>query len=173
MSLIECPECKKEISSFAKSCPHCGFPLENIETTHTYSITLYKMTMLNNCKIYTSAFLSKISKEVSTIVSDRIKETPCVIATGLTECNAKRIKTQLEKYGCTVFIDEDNGYIKKTISNKEIDDYYMLSEDTIRCPRCNSTAITTGNRGYSLVWGFIGSGKTVNRCGKCGHTWKP
>lgn len=22
-------------------------------------------------------------------------------------------------------------------------------------------------------WGTIGSGKTVNRCGKCGYTWKP
>lgn len=43
----------------------------------------------------------------------------------------------------------------------------------LTCPRCGSTAITTGSRGYSLVWGFAGSGKTVNRCGKCGYSWKP
>ena len=24
MSLVQCSECKKEISSAAKSCPHCG-----------------------------------------------------------------------------------------------------------------------------------------------------
>ena len=28
MALIECCECKKEISSKAKACPHCGLPIE-------------------------------------------------------------------------------------------------------------------------------------------------
>lgn len=28
MTLIKCPECGKEISDKAKSCPHCGFPIE-------------------------------------------------------------------------------------------------------------------------------------------------
>ena len=42
-----------------------------------------------------------------------------------------------------------------------------------KCPRCGSTSITAGQRGYSLLWGFIGSGNTVNRCSNCGHKWKP
>ena len=42
-----------------------------------------------------------------------------------------------------------------------------------KCPRCGSTSITAGQRGYSLIWGFLGSGNTVNRCSKCGHKWKP
>lgn len=29
MSLINCPECQKEISDKAASCPHCGYPIEN------------------------------------------------------------------------------------------------------------------------------------------------
>ncbi len=28
MSLITCPECKKEISDEANSCPNCGFPIK-------------------------------------------------------------------------------------------------------------------------------------------------
>ena len=28
MSLIECPECGKEVSSEAESCPHCGHPIK-------------------------------------------------------------------------------------------------------------------------------------------------
>lgn len=28
MALILCPECKREISDQAKTCPHCGFPIE-------------------------------------------------------------------------------------------------------------------------------------------------
>lgn len=43
----------------------------------------------------------------------------------------------------------------------------------IKCPRCGSTAVTTGPRGANGFWGFIGAGKTVNRCGNCGNTWKP
>lgn len=43
----------------------------------------------------------------------------------------------------------------------------------VKCPKCGSTSITAGQRGYSLLTGFIGSGKTVNRCANCGHKWKP
>lgn len=43
----------------------------------------------------------------------------------------------------------------------------------VRCPKCGSTQITTGQRGYSLFSGFLGSNKTVNRCANCGYSWKP
>lgn len=47
------------------------------------------------------------------------------------------------------------------------------STNTVLCPRCGSTNITAGQRGYSLLTGFVGSGSTVNRCANCGHKWKP
>ena len=28
MALLECPECKKAISEYAKACPFCGFPIK-------------------------------------------------------------------------------------------------------------------------------------------------
>ncbi len=43
----------------------------------------------------------------------------------------------------------------------------------VSCPKCGSISIATGQRGYSMVSGFIGSGKTVNRCANCGYVWKP
>ena len=46
-------------------------------------------------------------------------------------------------------------------------------EERVKCPRCGSTNITTGQRGFKLTTGFIGSNKTVNRCGNCGYSWKP
>ena len=46
-------------------------------------------------------------------------------------------------------------------------------KNVIYCPRCGSTQITTGQRGYSFLTGFLGSNKAVNRCAKCGHTWEP
>lgn len=42
-----------------------------------------------------------------------------------------------------------------------------------KCPKCGSTAITTGSRGVNFTFGLIGASKTVNRCSNCGHTWKP
>ena len=42
-----------------------------------------------------------------------------------------------------------------------------------RCPKCGSTSISTGQRGYSLVTGFIGAGRTTNRCASCGYKWEP
>lgn len=50
---------------------------------------------------------------------------------------------------------------------------YLAKKNLPRCPKCSSTNIATGQRGYSLITGFIGSGKTVNRCTNCGHKWKP
>lgn len=34
MALINCPECKKQISDKATSCPHCGFPLSSHNSTN-------------------------------------------------------------------------------------------------------------------------------------------
>lgn len=49
----------------------------------------------------------------------------------------------------------------------------ITDQDTLTCPKCGSTAVSTGARGFSIFTGFLGSGSTVNRCGKCGHKWKP
>ena len=49
---------------------------------------------------------------------------------------------------------------------------YQERYNKVKCPKCNCTDIGVTNRGYSLVWGFIGSGQPMNVCKKCGHKWK-
>ena len=34
MSLIKCPDCGKEISSYVENCPHCGYPLKKKKECH-------------------------------------------------------------------------------------------------------------------------------------------
>ena len=34
MALIKCPECGKEVSTAAKTCPHCGYPLKEQTATN-------------------------------------------------------------------------------------------------------------------------------------------
>lgn len=49
----------------------------------------------------------------------------------------------------------------------------IVNDDVVRCPKCGSSSIATVNRGYSLMWGFLGSGSPRNVCQKCGHKFAP
>ena len=40
MALINCPECGKEVSNKAKSCPNCGCPIEVVNSTGEVKIKL-------------------------------------------------------------------------------------------------------------------------------------
>lgn len=43
----------------------------------------------------------------------------------------------------------------------------------VRCPRCGSTQITTGQTFKRALFGLIYNQITVNRCANCGYTWEP
>lgn len=45
--------------------------------------------------------------------------------------------------------------------------YQKKEEPVIRCPRCNSKEYTLLNKGYSLFWGFLGSGRIKRVCNYC------
>lgn len=78
---------------------------------------------------------------------------------------------------CSPLFDEDlyarregrEKILKQATLNRQME----ASKNVPKCPKCGSTAITTGARGFSIITGFLGSGQTVNRCGNCGHKWKP
>lgn len=64
--------------------------------------------------------------------------------------------------------------MRERVHKKQAEQARIEKEQGIlRCPKCGSTAVSTGARGFSIVTGFLGSGQTVNRCGNCGHKWKP
>lgn len=89
-----------------------------------------------------------------------------------------------QEYNYKHFISLDKRMDKLIIElateyNQEIVSQIQQSNETeddknqVHCPRCGSTQITTGQRGYSFLTGFLGSNKTVNRCANCGYSWKP
>jgi hypothetical protein len=49
----------------------------------------------------------------------------------------------------------------------------MTKEDPIKCPRCRSTQIQAGTRGWNIWTGIIGSHKVVLTCLKCGFRFNP
>ena len=44
---------------------------------------------------------------------------------------------------------------------------------SVYCPMCGCTDIATVSRGYSVFWVFLGSGKPMNVCQKCGYKFAP
>ena len=47
------------------------------------------------------------------------------------------------------------------------------AQSIVCCPKCGSTSIATINRGFSLVWGVLGSGSARNVCQACGYKFIP
>lgn len=155
MALISCPECCKEVSSLTKQCIHCGFPLidekENIclidGEEHDLSDIkrrLMGITQDDDKAIYTIGF--DIARQVGSISGRAGRELANII---------------METGKVPKIYDGGLLTIRSSSSNK------------LRCPKCSSTNVSTGSRGHSLVFGFIGSGKTANRCGDCGYKWEP
>lgn len=149
MALIKCPECGKEISEHSKFCISCGFPLA--ESSNTVCTINGKEFDLSN---YRKLILE--SGENSTIL--------------------KKLEDKLFDEVRTITIYEAEELLNIITTTQKIPKVFNshhVSALLPRCPKCGSTSISTGARGYSVWTGFIGSGKTVNRCAKCGHTWKP
>lgn len=152
MALINCPECNREISNKASHCVYCGFPIRKENTI---------------CIIDGKAYdLGEIQKKILSIESgdegskyEIIKEIMKVVD-GISMHTA----------ACLVNVTIDNGRLPNEYGYSHAQN--RINHD-VKCPKCGSKSITTGNRGYSLAWGFIGSGKTVNRCAKCGYKWEP
>lgn len=160
MALIKCPECGGNVSDKSPACIHCGYPLHNlISATEDYQIELisygtYKLPTLTKIVEHTSKGLPEAQKMIDNI--------PCIIISGISKEKAEIIYNDFKYAGAQVQINK--GSYSHTVLDSEI---------RLTCPKCKSTNITTGARGYNLFSGFIGSNKTVNRCGKCGYSWQP
>ena len=96
-----------------------------------------------------------------------IEKIPTIIIECIDLERANQIQKDLISLGAGCAIEEHNP--KRTDS--EIKDRY--TDNLLHCPRCGSTSVAIGERGWKITTGFIGSSKTTNRCGNCGHTWQP
>lgn len=177
MSLIKCIECGNEVSSYASICPKCGFPIQmSISPQNDNGLfDVVVVSISNNDLDWIEGFICKLWHATNDYASMTVKNTPFPIVNGVTKQTADEVRGLLEKEGCTIsIVDSKESKEIYTIDQvKATGLYKKYHQPPLTCPRCGSTAITTGSRGYSLVWGFAGSGKTVNRCGKCGYSWKP
>lgn len=170
MALITCLECGKVFSDKALSCPECGCPTE-MSNDFNYSI------LVNNIKQDATILYEALELYKKDEIDVRAM---------------RRAYNQWNKEVCSYkMIPDDSLALRKYITdNKAIPKKWdcsslsyeewekqvnaaLAERNRPHCPKCNSTSITTGARGANGLFGFMGASKTVNRCGKCGHTWTP
>jgi len=194
MALIKCPECGREISDKAPQCIFCGYPIALLsneeqakdDSSHFYKITLDKVPYSSFAHAVTC--VTKITGKYMGESTDIVKSAPCQLISGLSYDTSVRIKKMFNAVNVDVSIMEDsdskepNEFIQNVILPSDLENQRIAEgliketddrHDVIKCPRCGSTSISTGQRGYSVVTGFWGSGKTVNRCANCGYKWQP
>ena len=171
MSLIKCPECNNMISDKSKQCIHCGFPLQpttNIE--EGFCLVDGEIRDLREVlnKVKTTPNMTEneqhtwevwIFKKCHTISIYGAKEILRIIME--TNSVPKEFDGSFKRKG--------DAYPKQSKNNQSV----QIQTKSLKCPKCGSTSITTTTRGYSIMLGFIGSGKVINICGKCGDKWKP
>ncbi|MCD8299898.1 MAG: zinc-ribbon domain-containing protein [Clostridiales bacterium] len=205
MALIKCPECGKEISSFASACIHCGFPLDmmdengGIKEQHPkedsvstpkvepepkegkYALVLRGYTKLTGPGASLVSMYADVKSKVAfKMLEDSKASTEGVILCtdtdrGRLEWMRAHLAEQCISSKVIYAPDTEDKPCSDKIRKDIPEGFYTVlpDENAIRCPRCGYAAITTGTRGYNVATGFVGSGKTVNRCGNCGYTWKP
>lgn len=173
----------------AVACPYCGAPSKNDIDSQTSkngnenSYTLFFDGFVNkNCyniyrtkmdfymlKFYNSKKKDKDGKDIGLAINTN---KPCILFDRISKQSSEYILKLFSLFKCIIRIEPSSvGVIDQQLDQK-IKEVY---EDSLilKCPRCKSTAVTTGTKGYGLVRGFLGSNKTVNRCGSCGYSWEP
>ena len=182
MALIKCPECGREISDKAKVCIHCGYPLgerflaesdvsKSAKTKWHCSICGYEYEesgvpeQCPFCKASSSKFtiIDEIGCTSASSPSSALLDWECEVCGYIHKGATPPEKCPV----CTVPSSRFNVATK----NK-----FPAQPETTRipiCPKCGSAAIATINRGYSLFWGFLGSGAPMNVCQVCGYKFKP
>lgn len=175
MPLIKCVDCGSEVSTFADQCPRCGCPvhvsLEKYNEDKFFDLVVESIPEDSFLSI--GGFICQ-SRNVDYGEARKLMQSvPFKIVPGATSETANSVKDIIENEGCTCKIVESSESVERFTANVMKQCNLYKKYQPLRCPRCGSTAVTTTSRGYSLLTGFIGSNKTVNRCGKCGYSWKP
>lgn len=166
MALIKCPECGKEISDKSKQCIHCGFPLPTVgEVPDGFCLVDGVARDLREA-------LNKIDDYPNMTPDEQKKLKGWIFG----QCQTisiyaaeQLLNIMLETHA--VPKEFDGSY--KRAGNGRINSIQPTNKNTLKCPKCGSTSVTTTTRGYSLMLGFIGSGRVINICGNCGNKWKP
>lgn len=169
LSLAKCEELANRLRTLGLNVS-TDVPNELSSYADTYAVIVTKIHGFKLIPIANT--LTTINKSEPKEIMTALNHLPAVVLNHLSFEEASQIVSSYHSYSAELKVVADKVTEGMTFMPRCGDG---VAKDTgvIRCPRCGSTSITTGQRGYKLSTGFLGSNKTVNRCAKCGHKWEP
>lgn len=199
MSEIFCPECHKEISSYAKSCPTCGFPMADFLKNHKL-LDFNKVWICTKCgETYCDNYTKRPICEYCNTPLTQIDIDNAICFRNMcnmsTEDYANYQKNLALKYGNNFnqhfFYERRNRiYMDAERSRKEASDRIekILTSNSVtnnqstkpsnqpKCPTCGSTNIkkisAASKAGGMFMFGiFSKTAKSQFQCDDCGYKW--
>lgn len=178
MALFKCPECGRQISDKAVSCPGCGYPVQLVVTNNGSA---------------EEQLIDEVWARHPYSKTDAMRE---LQKNGMSLKDAKRLVDQRYNRQDAAQVIADKKVMDKNKSKQStanlINSLQTLSnlgtkDKTARCPKCGSTSIQYTNKKLSLgralvgdavagptgaVLGGLSSKKGYVVCLKCGKQWK-
>ena len=133
-----------KIDDILMICPHCGNNLTDTE-----------MTVGDFCNIL---LYTDNNPKVVHALMEMYKNDPIEY-----QIKINQLKIQYEQ----------QREVKKQQKTQQQSQLSTLREPKLTCPKCGSSNIAEGTKGFSLTTGFIGSGNFRYVCKNCGNKWKP
>jgi ribosomal protein L7/L12 len=184
MALINCPECNREISDKAVSCPHCGCPIKNVNNIESDIYTL----KLNQTPLQIKAI--RIVRELFGYglkeAKDIVDSSPVILAENLSYDEVKKLAQPFCNNLISIEILDihknpvDIGVRPQPPQNK----YYNYTDtqpvaqniNIPKCPTCNSTSIKKISLSEKAVGGamfglFSSKVRKTFECKSCGYKW--
>ncbi|MCI8371983.1 MAG: zinc-ribbon domain-containing protein [Lachnospiraceae bacterium] len=156
MSLINCPECNKEISDRSVVCIHCGYPIKK-----------NTKCVINGVEYDLSFILEEANK--AEILEEVNKAKIIGIFMKIANCGLKDAISTVNK------IIEDNEIPKFLFLKPEEPDEQII-QNKPHCPTCSSTNIRKisgiSKAGSIAMWGIFS--RKVHKqwhCNNCGSEW--
>lgn len=186
MSQIICPECNKKISSYAKQCPDCGFPMDDFLKEHGLN-DFDKAWICTKCgEIYNIDTLKRpICEYCNNILvqTDITNDEACMNLYSMNEDEYDNYEKELAcKYGSNyseAAFKIRRKKIHKDVAEyeKQIDNHQPSPQPSIpHCPTCNSTnikRISAASKavGVGLFGIFSKTARSQFECKDCGYKW--
>ncbi len=181
MALIQCPECGGKVSDKADVCIHCGYPLKAVSDDRAQgeasespaepsSYDVWLVSTTDKSRIPAIRVVREATGADLRTAKDAVEGAPVLVLDGVSAEASEELRGKFESVGAKAEIvpagsRASGSSVARLVASEQ--------EGPVRCPKCGSTSVVTGARGFSIWTGFLGSGKTVNRCSKCGYKWEP
>lgn len=186
MAIIICPECGKELSSYAKDCIKCGFPIKEYMTENGL-VNINKEFICPKCGFHSAGFGESgkdniyIKCKYCNTNMIQTDETGDEFVDNFCTYSVKGedyFKIFAKKYGGDQFSEEAYEDRIRTVKreNSARQSTQRQSSNIPHCPTCGSSNIRkigAGERTASILGLGLFSRK-INKtwkCNNCGHTW--